>query len=143
MNLSTGLKNNLLSLMGMRPLLNGGCMWLFSEEIPTKADYEPTGTLLGAITSNGLAPNLPTNGLTFGFVAGGILGKSSSETWSLHVIEEGEVGWFRFTGPKGDYSIYSTSAVRLDGIVGEELVLSNTLLTAGLVQPIKSFLLYF
>jgi hypothetical protein len=115
MNLSTGLKNNLLSLMGMRPLLNGGCIWLFSSTIPTKADYEPNGNLLGAITNNGLVPNLPTNGLTFGYVAGGILGKSSTETWSLYVAQEGEAGWFRFTGPKGDYAGYSTSAVRLDG----------------------------
>jgi len=143
MKLSTGLKNNLLSLMGMRPLLNGGCIWLFSGEQPSSPNDAPTGTLLGAVTKDGLVPNLPTNGLSFGYVSEGVLGKSSTETWSLYVATAGTAGWFRFTGPKGDYNIYSKSAVRLDGAMGVDLAMTDVNLTLGMVQPIKSFLLYF
>lgn len=84
------------------------------------------------------------NGLAFGVAAGGVLPKSSGQTWSGVALASGTAGWFRFEGPVADSGALDSteSQVRLDGAIstsGAQLNMSSTSITAAATQTITSF----
>lgn len=129
---STGLRNGMLSGLSLKAALNGGSLILFSGPVPPTADAAATGTVLMSLTVGGNG----TTGLTFGSAADGVISKSEAEVWATSAVDiSGTISYFRFvssTDSGGD----STTEARIQGtagIVGTDLVLTSTEVTAG--QP--------
>ncbi len=127
---STGLRNGMLSGLSLKAALNGGSLLLFSGPVPPTADAAATGTVLMSLTVGGDG----TTGLTFGSAADGVISKSEAEVWATSAVDtSGTISYFRFvssTDSGGD----STTEARIQGtagIVGTDLVLTSTEVTAG------------
>jgi hypothetical protein len=136
LRLSTGFTTQNVGTRGVKDMLEGGFLDIYSGAQPVDADKTETGTKLVSINTG----TVGTGGLTFGTAASGILPKSA-DAWSGTVGSGGVAGWARFyctpklTGTSG------TSA-RMDmvaGLSGSELVLSHTNLVADTVLTIKTF----
>ena len=129
---STGLRNGMLSGLNLKAALNGGSLLLFSGPVPATADAAETGTVLMSLTVGGNG----TTGLSFGTAENGVISKSETEVWATSAVDtSGTISYFRFvssTDSGGD----STTEARIQGtagIVGTDLVLTSTEVTAG--QP--------
>lgn len=140
--LSTGLRNAIVGSTGFAGAMSTGIIEIRTGAQPASADDAATGTLLGTVTlsSGAFTPGSPTNGLTFGSPAAGVVAKSG--TWSFNGVANGTAGWFRFKGNALDNDGSSSTLVRLDGAVaaaGSDLNLSNTAITIGAPNTIDSF----
>lgn len=129
--LSTGLRTGLCGTWGIKEILNGGWINIYTGGQPASANYAETGSLLATIsTTSGTSA---TDGIQFGTAASGELPKAAG-AWSGLVLTPGGVaGYFRLydvnhtTGTSG-------TAVRMDGnigVSGSDMVLSNTSLVTG------------
>ena len=129
---STGLRNGMLSGLSLKAALNGGSLLLFSGPVPATADAAATGTVLMRLTVGGDG----TTGLTFGSAADGVISKSETEVWATSAVgTSGTISYFRFVSST-DSGGNSTTEARIQGtagIVGTDLVLTSTEVTAG--QP--------
>lgn len=129
---STGLRNGMLSGLSLKAALDGGSLLLFSGPVPATADAAETGTVLMSLTVGGDG----TTGLTFGTAEGGVISKSEAEVWATSAVDtSGTISYFRFVSPT-DSGGDSTTDARIQGtagIVGTDLVLTSTEVTAG--QP--------
>lgn len=140
--LSTGLRNALLggaaSTAGLRAILDGGVMDIFTGAQPASADYVETGTKLMRISST--SGSALSDGLRFGTAASGVL-PLTTPAWQGTVVTAGVAGWFRFYGT-GATSGTSNSEKRFDGSIavsGSDLNLSHTNLVADTVLTITAF----
>jgi hypothetical protein len=99
----------------------------------TATTITKTDVNMGSVTA-GVAQ---ANGLTWGDVASGILGKST-DVWSATAVAAGTIGHFRMKGPIADTSSSaSTTAIRLDGsiaVAGGDITISKT--TVALSAPL-------
>ena len=141
--LSTGFRNALLNNQGFSEIFSAGVIAVYSGAQPATADDAPTGTLLGYITKDGatFAPGSPTNGLTWGAPAGGVIGKSN-DNWRLTGLAAGTAGWFRLLGNATDAGAVSTTLPRIDGSIatsGGELNLSSLTVAVGSITTIDAF----
>lgn len=138
LRLSTGLRTGMAGALGLKTMLNGGYIDVYSGGQPTTADLAETGVKLGRITlSSGTSA---TSGLTFGTVGDGLLPKSA-DVWSGVMSVSGVAGYFRLYGTAST-SGSSGTAQRLDGnvgISGSDMVLANTSLVAGATLTIDTF----
>ena len=129
---STGLRNGMLSGLSLKAALNGGSLLLFSGPVPATADAAATGTVLMSLTVGGDG----TTGLTFGTAENGVISKSETEVWATSAVDtSGTISYFRFVSST-DSGGNSTTDARIQGtagIVGTDLVLTSTEVTAG--QP--------
>ena len=129
---STGLRNGMLSGLSLKAALDGGSLRLFSGPVPATADAAATGTVLMSLTVGGNG----TTGLTFGSAANGVISKSEAEVWATSAVgTSGTISYFRFVSST-DSGGNSTTEARIQGtagIVGTDLVLTRTEVTAG--QP--------
>ena len=140
--LSTGLRTALMGgaggTGGLKTLLDGGVMDLFTGSQPASADYIETGTKLVRISStSGTSVN---DGLRFGTAAAGVL-PLTTPVWSGVVAVAGVAGYFRFYGTSGT-SGTSASTWRMDGAVGvagADLNLTHTSLALDSTLTIKTF----
>lgn len=140
--LSTGLRTALLGgaggTGGLKTLLNGGVLDIYTGAQPSSADYVETGTKLARISStSGSGVN---DGVRFGTAAAGIL-PLTTPAWTGVCIVAGVAGWFRLYGTTGTSGTSSTTW-RMDGNVGvsgADLNLSYTSLVADSVITITSF----
>jgi hypothetical protein len=149
LRLSTGLRTAMLSAGGigtggtggLKTLLDGGCLDIFTGSQPASADYVETGTKLVRISStSGTIFAACTNGLRFGTAAAGVL-PLTAPAWTGPVTVAGVAGWFRFYGTTGT-SGTSATTWRIDGAVGisgADLNLSHTNLVVDSVITISSF----
>ena len=135
---STGLRNGMLSGLSLKAALNGGSLLLFSGPVPATADAAETGTALMSLTVGGDG----TTGLSFGTAENGVISKSETEVWATSAVDtSGTISYFRFvssTDSGGD----STTEARIQGtagIVGTDLVLTSTEVTAGQPWPLNYF----
>ena len=142
MRLGTGLRNKLLAGAsgsgGLKAILDGGVMDIFTGSQPASADYVETGTKLIRISST--SGSAATDGLLFGTSASGILPRTTP-AWTGVVTVAGVAGWFRFYGTAGT-SGTSATANRIDGAVGvsgADLNLSHTSLVVDSVLTISTF----
>jgi hypothetical protein len=144
-NLSTGAKTMLLSTGSLNSIFTTGCIRAFSGSKPADADSAQTGTLLGTISTGGLAfvSGSPTNGLLFETPAVlGVLSKKTADSWKLLGSAVGNIGYARFVGNATDAGGASTSLPRMDFDVGTTsgvLQLTSTATTIGSITSIDTF----
>jgi len=142
LRIGTGTRNKLLAgasgTGGLKAILDGGFMDIFTGSQPASADYVETGTKLIRISStSGVGVN---DGLRFGTAAAGVLPRTTP-AWTGAVSVAGVAGWFRLYGTGGT-SGTSATADRIDGAVGvsgADLNLSHTNLVVDSVLTISTF----
>ena len=139
LKLSTGLRTALAGTVGLKSILNGGFLDIYSGGQPAHPDYAETGTFLVRITLGSSAGV----GLTFGTAASGALPKSA-DVWSGVVSVAGVAGYFRLYGTGGTSGSSATER-RIDGNVGVsgsgDLVISNSSIVLSATQTVDSFTL--
>jgi hypothetical protein len=150
--LSTGIRTAMLSAGGigtggtggLKTLLDGGVIDIFTGSQPASADYVETGTKLVRISSTSgtrlFAGSDPHDGLRFGTAVAGVLGRTVP-AWTGSVIVAGVAGWFRFYGTTGT-SGTSATTWRFDGgvgVSGADLNLSHTDLVVDSVLTLSTF----
>jgi hypothetical protein len=142
--LSTGLALSMLGSYGLRAMMNYGYISIYSGEQPLSPDQVPTGTLLGKILTDG-------NPFVIGSQAGGALEVAQTElgilelagTWLLTGEDIGTAGWWRWSWNSFDNDAQSFYYPRMDGLVGESLVLVDTAITPLTSVQIDSFNVQF
>lgn len=140
---STALRNATIGSTGMAGALTTGVIEIYSGAQPATANDPVSGVLLGTVTTNGAAftPGSPTNGLLFGTVANGTIGKSTDQ-WQFTGVANGTAGWFRFKGNASDAGSSSTTHVRLDGSIatsGGDMQIGNLTVTVGAPNTVDQF----
>lgn len=135
--LSTGFRAG-LSSNSILTLLNEGFIYLFNGTRPDSADIA-SGTAAGVITVNGQAP--PSGGLTLSAHASGYLRNAS--TWKTRTLVAGTVTWFRYVDSSRTINTYSETVSRIDGDIGEELILPSPILVADQYQTVDTFFIVF
>ena len=137
LRLSTGLRNGLCGSLGIKEMLDGGKINIYTGSQPTSPDNAETGTLLCTVTSSsGVA------GVMLGTQGAGAIPKAAS-VWSGLVAAAGVAGWFRYYGTGGTTGTSGTE-IRLDGNVGvsgSDMVLANTSLVLNATLTIDTFTL--
>lgn len=136
--ISTGLRNALLDTGSFRGTMNEGFLNIYSGSAPATADAALGGaTLLVTISDNG-----GVDGLDFeASAAAGILMKSSAQTWKGTNAASGTATFYRFVTAADD-GTESTTQARVQGtvgLIGSDLNLSSTSLTAAAEQTIDYF----
>jgi hypothetical protein len=142
--LSAGLQASLLSEFGLRSMLNYGVIEVYSGEQPSTASMAPNGTLLARVTEDGLD-------FTAGETTGGLRVQYSAEsgglvklgTWRLRGVTDGAPGWWRWKWNAADDDSLSFFLPRLDGSVGESLVLGINQIAPSTNIEIADFLVAF
>lgn len=118
LNISTGLKRQLMHRASFADALNGGCILVFSGTQPDTADDAvPGGSVLtGRITANGGAwtAGLPANGLRYELV-GNYAIREYGQQWRLKGLTNGPAAWFRAVGNAYDAGAGSVELCRIDG----------------------------
>lgn len=142
---STGLSTYVAVTGSIKAGLDSGFLYLFSGPVPASADAAIDGSsvMLVKISNGGDG----TTGLTFSATAtGGVLTKTSSETWEGTVAATGTATFYRFCESGDAGTGASTTAKRIQGTVGttvaSEGVLVSTSLTSGNNQTISLFQVY-
>lgn len=140
---STALRNALASNYGLGMAMNKGVIRLYDDTIPASPDLAPTGNLLGAITTNGIAYIPGTNkevaGLVVKLFSPGMLQKNG--VWRLMGTRVGTATWFRWYSSQIDDYGANTNFLRVDGNVGSDLFLSNPAITPLTNVEISTFTL--
>lgn len=122
---------------GVKAILRGCKIAIYSGAQPADADSVATGTLLVTISESGGA-----NGLTWGEALAGVLSKAVAETWSGTAAQTGTAGWFRLYQSGDVPANAETVLARFDGSVstsGAELNMSSTAIVQSAVQTISTF----
>jgi len=137
LKVSTGLRNKLLDTGSLATLMAGGLIKIYSGTPPTNADDATAGSLLCTISLNstGTGINMAST------ATGGVLAKSTSETWSGVVALSGAATYYRHVAAS-DTGAASTTQARLQGEIaaaGSELNLSSTTLTSGATQTVDYY----
>jgi hypothetical protein len=140
--LSTGIRNKLLDgytgTGGLKSILVGGFLDIYTGSQPVSADYVETGSKLVRISST--SGTAASDGLRFGTAATGTL-PLTVPVWSGKVILAGVAGWARFYGTGGTSGTSATEN-RIDmsvGVSGADLNLSHTSLTLDSTLTINTF----
>jgi hypothetical protein len=130
---------------GLKGLMKNGVIRVYSGAQPASANDAPTGTLLGSITTAGLAftEGSPTGGLQLLAPVGRTVSKAASG-WTYTGVAAGTMGWFRFQANAVDNDSLSTSLVRIDGSIGittGDLRVTNVTSAIGSTATIDSFVI--
>jgi hypothetical protein len=136
--ISSGMRTALAGTAGIKDILEGGVMDIYTGSQPTSADYVETGTKLVRLSST--SGSAVADGLKFGAAAAGVLGRTSP-AWTGPVLVSGVAGWARFYGTTGTSGTSSTTW-RFDmsvGVAGADLNLSHTDLVLDSVLSISTF----
>lgn len=140
--LSTALRNSLAASYGIMPHMQGGVIYVFGGDPPPSPDSAAyPDQALGVVTTEGLTfvppDDLNNAGLQLEFVAPGTL--INVGRWVLTATAAGEARWFRWY--RKTFDTYEDSAYypRIDGSIGDVLVLVTPLLTVGKKTTIDSF----
>lgn len=128
-SMSFGLEASILGDWGMSAMMNYGVIEVYSGSQPRGAESSPTGTLLARITQNGNPFEVRKNngGLQLQLLAEGGLGFVAG--WRLKGIAAGEAGWWRWKWNEPDDNSESLYYPRMDGLVGESLILRTNNIT--------------
>lgn len=139
---STALRDAVVSNYGLGMVMNKGVIRVYSSPIPTTPDHAPTGSLLGTISTDGIAyipgVNKDTAGLVVKKVSPGILEKVGD--WRLKGSASGTATWFRWYSSQIDDFGTNTNFIRIDGEIGVDLIISNPAITTATDVAISSFI---
>lgn len=121
-------------------IFRNGVIRLYTGTQPADADQAETGTLLCEITqgAGAFTPGSPGNGINFGQVVAGTIGKATGEVWSGVNVATGTAGWARFYANDRTLGA-STTTPRLDCSVatsGAQIGLSSTSLVSGVTTTL-------
>ena len=121
-------------------IFKNGVIRIYTGAQPSTADAAETGTLLCelSVASGTFVPGSPENGITFGQVVAGILGKATNEVWSGVNVATGTAGWFRIYANDRTLGV-STTTSRLDGACatsGAQMNMSSTALVQNITTTI-------
>lgn len=138
---STGLRDAMLNASGFKSVMDGSELRIFSitspETVPATADAEQTGELLMTLSADG------TGGvLNFGLPEGGVISKSDTEVWMTSAVDvSGQCAYFRLvrTSDLGDASNIARRVQGTCGLVGTDMVLTNTTVVAGVPWTLNFF----
>jgi len=141
--LSRGLQGNVLGYYGVRAMMNKGVIDIYSTPRPETPEAAPTGALLARITKNGepFISNQGANGLVLTQRIDGSLADTGD--WFLTGIRQGAATWWRWKWMNYDSDGDSLYYPRMDGDVGESLILPTRTITVGLKTKIDEFNLTF
>lgn len=142
--LSSGLRTSIITNYGLGMLMQLGRIYLYSGSQPEYADAAPTGTKLAVVCQDGIlpAPDVDAGGLQLrGGTDPGTLVNDGN--WVLKGLATGTPSWWRFVWNGEDNEATSNYYPRIDGQVGESLVLSTPGVTATTEAAISSFFLVF
>lgn len=137
--LSDGLRAAILSDYGLTAMMNYGTIRVFSGQQPLNASLQPTGTLLANITKQGqtFQPGTYNGALEVGLVPTGGLGLVGE--WRMKGVTTGVAGWWRWTWNAPDTDEDSQYYPRMDGLVGESLILATADITVATNVVITEF----
>ena len=140
---STALRNAVSSNYGLGMVMNKGVIRVYSGPKPTSPDDAPTGNLLGTISTNG-TPYIPgvnkdSAGLVVKLVSPGILEKVGD--WRFVGSRIGTAFWFRWYSSQVDDFGANTNFIRMDGLVGVDLIMSNPEITPSTNISLDIFVL--
>lgn len=138
---STALRSGMLNDTGLKALLDGGVLRVFSvaspEVAPANADAAETGTLLMELSAGGTGA-----GLTFDAPDGAVISKAVGEVWMTSSVDvSGRCAYFRFVLIADDGSEDDT-APRIQGtcgVVGADMVLTSLDVADGLPWTLNFF----
>jgi len=122
---------------GVKAILRGCKIAIYSGTQPADADSVATGTLLVTISESGGA-----TGLTWGEALAGVLSKAVAETWQGTAVATNTAGWFRCYQSGDVPANAETVLARFDGSVstsGAQLNMSSTAIVLAAVQTISAF----
>ena len=122
---------------GVKAILRGCKIAIYSGTQPADADSVATGTKLVTISESG-----GVNGLTWGEALAGVLSKAVAETWQGTAVATNTAGWFRCYQSGDDPDAAETVLARFDGSVstsGAQLNMSSTSIVIDAVQTISAF----
>lgn len=141
--LSTGLQTSILGYHGVRAMMDRGVIDVYSTPRPSSPDDAVTGELLARITKGGgpFVPNQGLNGLTLSQRIDGSL--SDTGDWFLTGVHRGMAAWWRWKWMRPDNDVDSLYLPRMDGDVGESLILPTRAITVGLRTKVDEFNLTF
>lgn len=142
--LSSGLRDAMVGQYGLTAMLQYGHIRLYGgASQPASADEPPAGILLGRVSTDGLTPTpgSATGGLVLWPDGPGRL--KDTGDWLLRATANGVPTWWRFVWNAVDNGEFSDTMPRIDGAVGESLLLPTIAVTAGMTLPIKAFSLTF
>jgi hypothetical protein len=133
----------MLGNYGLALMMEYGVIDIYSGAQPELAQFAPTGTRLGRVTKGGGVwfPNEQANGLTLDQGTPGAL--MDTGDWVLTGIANGTAGWWRWKWNLSDTDAADPYYPRVDGMVGESLVLADTAITVVTSFPIDRFYLTF
>lgn len=140
--LSTALRNSVLSEESLQATLQGGLLYLFGGTPPVSVDDAASGnTLLCTISAAGGG-----TGLNFDPATGGVLSKAAAQAWQGVVIPAGgNVTFYRFVeglNAADASSAAGTTIKRVQGTVGTagaDLNLQNVALVGNSTQDVDYF----
>lgn len=140
--LSSGLRSSMMFSYGFAELMKYGHIKLYAGAAqPVSADRAPTGQQIGFVSMDGKVPltNQEVGGLEFDLVGPGRLGPVGN--WVLRGTATGTIQWWRMVWNAADDGSNSEFYPRLDGAVGESLILISSQITDETENPIESFTL--
>jgi hypothetical protein len=142
LNFSTGLRNQLVNSSGLGSLMNSGCIYLYSEPMAETADAAVTGTLLARITTEGrtYVPENDTVGAGLRLTLAPPGGLTKTGIWTLKGVAIGTAYWWRWCSRGYDGFGYSETRCRMDGRVGESLILLSNDITPLTEFEVETFL---
>ena len=125
---------------GLAAMMRYGCIRVFSGAAPLTADDAEHGELLATITEDGTPFVAGTGQGALNLVAGDVAGSCKKDgVWKLKVTKSGTAGWWRFVWNGIDHGTAGEWVPRIDGAIGQVLVLPDNHLTMGDVWDVSSF----
>jgi hypothetical protein len=134
----------MLGNYGLKAMMNYGFINVYSGDQPLSPDMPATGTLLGQITTDGdpfVIASTTGGALRLAQGDTGVLEKSGA--WLLNGSATGTAGWWRWMWNAYDSGNQSFYYPRVDGLVGESLVLASAAITPSTLVAIESFNVQF
>lgn len=136
MEISTGLRNAILDSSPFRTALGGCVLNIYAGTRPATADAALGGdaVLLCTVSSEGGGGALNWEATA----SGGVLSKSTSETWKGTAAATGTAAFFRMQ-LASDAGAASSTAVRMQGsvdVLGADLNMSSVDFTSGAIETI-------
>ena len=140
--LSSGLRTSMVTEFGLERMMRFGHIKIYTGTQPQSADDPATGVYIGKVTTDGATPAVGqlVGGLQLqqGDVAGSL---SHLGNWVLTGVSTGTAGWWRFVWNSGDDNSTSLEYPRIDGLVGESLLLDETTITPSTNILVNEFFL--
>lgn len=140
--LSSGLRTSMVLEYGLERMMRFGHIRIYTGPQPLSADEPPSGTYIARVSADGVLPlaGQLEGGLQMqqGLIAGSL---EMFGDWRFVGLANGLAGWWRFVWNSVDDHSYSLVYPRIDGLVGESLLLDETVITPSQNMTVNEFFL--